>query len=211
MKVLSVNIGERKTIKWQFKTVETGIFKYEVDTSIFLGEEDVDNDDVVDRKYHGGIDKAVYAYSKTNYNYFQKLYPDIEFYNGIFGENLTFDNLKETETFIGDIFQIGEAILQVSQPRIPCFKLGIVFDNQKMVKDFLNSPYCGFYFRVSQNGFVKKGDEIKLLERSKNSMTVAEVFSIHTTNKGNNPFIKKALDLEFLAEQSKNSIKKRLN
>jgi len=210
MKVLSVNIGERKKIQWKFKYLETGIFKYEVSTPIFLDKKDVDNDNVIDRKYHGGIDKAVYGFSKRNYQYFKKLHPNIEFYNGIFGENLTFDDLKETETYIGDVFQIGEAILQVSQPRIPCFKLGIVFKNQKIVKDFLNSPYCGFYFRVLQSGFVKQADKVKLIKKAKNSMTVAEIFSIHTKNTGNNPFIYKALDLEFLAEQSKNSIKKRL-
>jgi len=210
MKVLSVNIGKPKKVTWQFKTVETGIFKYAVDNPIFLDATDVKNDHVIDRKHHGGKDKAVYVFSKSNYAYFEKIYPEIEFYYGIFGENITVDQLSEKEVFIGDIFQIGDAQIQVSQPRIPCFKLGIVFNNQKMVKDFLNSSYCGIYFRVLQSGFVKKEDELKLIKRAKNSMTVAEVFSIHTTNKGNNPFIEKALKLEFLAEASKKSIFKRL-
>jgi len=211
MKVLSVNIGERKKIKWQFKTVETGIFKFAVDKPIFLDIEDVDNDNVVDRKYHGGNDKAVYMYSKSNYKYFQELYPYLAFYNGFFGENITIDKLSETEVFIGDVFKIGETIIQVSQPRFPCFKLGIVFNNQAIVKQFLNSPYSGFYFRVLQKGFVKKDDEMVLIEKAQNSMTVAEIYSIYTTNKGNNPFIEKALTLKFLAEQCKTSIRKRLS
>jgi MOSC domain-containing protein YiiM len=210
MKVLSVNIGKSKKIKWQFKTVETGIFKYAVDIPIFLDTEDVKNDHVIDRKHHGGNDKAVYMYAKNNYKFFQELYPDLEFHNGIFGENITIDNLSETEVYIGDIFQIGEAIIQVSQPRFPCFKLGIVFNNQKIVKQFLNAPFSGFYFRVLQKGIVKKDDEMNLIEKAKNSMTVAEIYSIYTTNKGNNLFIKKALNLEFLAEQCKASIKKRM-
>jgi MOSC domain-containing protein YiiM len=210
MKVLSVNIGKSKKIKWQFKTVETGIFKYAVDIPIFLDLEDVENDHVIDRKHHGGNDKAVYVYSKSNYKYFQDLYPDVVFHNGIFGENITIANLSENEVYIGDVFQIGEAIIQVSQPRFPCFKLGIVFNNQKIVKQFLNAPFSGFYFRVLQKGFVKKNDKITLIKKAKNSMTVAEIYSIYTKNKGNNPFIKKALNLEFLAEQCKTSIKKRM-
>jgi len=208
MKVLSANIGERKKITWQFKTVETGIFKNAVDKPIFLDLEDVKNDDVVDRRYHGGNDKAIYMYSKSNYAYFQKLYPKLDFYNGFFGENITIDKLSEKEVFIGDIFKIGDAIIQVSQPRFPCFKLGIVFNNQEIVKQFLNSPFSGFYFRVLKKGTVKKNDNMVLIEKAKNSMTVAEIFSIYTSNKGNNPFIEKALALEFLATQCKLSIKK---
>ena len=211
MKVCSVNIGERKKIEWKFKTIETGIFKYAVDNAIFLDVEDVENDHVVDRKHHGGNDKAVYMYSKSNYAYFEKLYPEINLYHGIFGENITIDKLSEEEVFIGDIFKIGDAIIQVSQPRFPCFKLGIVFNNQEIVKQFLNAPYCGFYFRILKQGTVKKGDEMMLIENAKNSMTVADVYSIYTKNKGNNPFIEKALALEFLAEQCKTSIKKRMS
>ena len=210
MKVVSVNIGERKKITWKFKTVETGIYKYAVDKPIFLELEDVKNDDVVDRKYHGGNDKAVYMYSKSNYAYFQKLYPKLDFYNGFFGENITIDKLSENEIFIGDIFKIGDAIIQVSQPRFPCFKLGIVFNNHEIIKQFLNSPFSGFYFRVLKKGSVKKNDSMVLIEKATNSMTVAEIFSIYTINKGNNPFIEKALSLEFLAKKCKLSLRKRM-
>lgn len=210
MRILSVNIGERKKVTWKFKTVETGIFKYAVNESVFLDTNDVENDNVIDRRYHGGKDKAVYGYSKSNYNYFQELYPKLTLHNGIFGENITIDKLSEKEVFIGDVFQIGEVIIQVSQPRFPCFKLGIVFGNQLIVKQFLNTTHCGFYFRVLKKGFVKKNDTLVLIKKAINSMTVAEVYSIYTTNKGNQPFIKKALDLEFLAKQCKISIKKRM-
>lgn len=210
MKVLSVNIGEQKKVKWQFKMVETGIFKYPVDKPIFLGQEDVKNDHVVDRKHHGGIDKAVYIYSKSNYKHFQDLYPNVDFHNGIFGENITIAQLSEENVSIGDIFKIGEALIQISQPRFPCFKLGIVFNDQKIIKQFLNAPYCGFYFRVLKKGFVRKNDEMILTKKAKNSMTVADVFSIYTKNNGNTQFIKNALNLEFLAEQCKTSLRKRI-
>lgn len=210
MKVLSVNIGKRKKIQWKNKTVETGIYKKAVDIAIFLGAEDVENDHVVDRKHHGGKDMAVYAYAKNNYAYFQKLYPDLELKNGVFGENLTVSNLFETEVYIGDIFQIGEAIIQVAQPRFPCFKLGIVFGTQKIVKQYLHTTYCGFYFRVLQQGNVQKGDKIFLLEKAKNSMTVADVYSLYSTNKENKKMIQDALNLDFLAEKCKIHFKRKL-
>ncbi|HIE45310.1 MAG TPA: MOSC domain-containing protein [Flavobacteriaceae bacterium] len=210
IKIISVNIGERKKIRWRFRTIETGIVKKAVKESIFLGDEDVEGDKVIDRKHHGGKDMAVYAYTKNHYEYFQKLHSKIDFHHGVFGENLTVSNLFETEVYIGDIFQVGEAIIQVSQPRFPCFKLGIVFGTQKIVKQFLNSAYCGFYFRVLQKGFVKKNDEFVLIKKAKNSMSVADVFSIYTKNKGNTAFIQKALNLDFLADKCKISLKKRL-
>lgn len=209
MNVLSVNISQRKKIKWKNKTVETGIFKKPVD-AIFIDKYGVTNDHVANLEHHGGEDMAVYAYCKDHYNYFQELHPNVTFYDGIFGENLTVSHLIETDVFIGDVFQVGEAIIQVSQPRFPCFKLGIVFDTQTIVKQYLHSTYTGFYFRVLQTGTVKKGDDIKRIKKAKNSMTVADVYSIYTTNKGNTAFIQKALDLEFLANRCKTSIKKRL-
>jgi len=210
MRVLSVNIGIPKEIPWQSKMVTTGIFKKEVNEPIFLDIEDVKDDHVMDRKNHAGADKAVYAYAKEHYDYFKKLYPTITFYNGIFGENLTVAGLLETEIHIGDVFQIGEAIIQVSQPRIPCYKLGIVFNNQQVIKQFLNTTYCGFYFRILKKGFVKKEDEIILLEKATNSLSVADVFSIYTTNKHNRTLINKIIKLPFLAKNSKKRIQKRL-
>ncbi|MEE9349332.1 MAG: MOSC domain-containing protein [Flavobacteriaceae bacterium] len=207
MKVLSVNIGERKKVKWRFKTIETGIFKTPVEDFIFLSDTDVEHDVVVNRKHHGGKDMAVYAYSKNHYDYFQKLYPKLPLNNGSFGENLTVTNLLETDVCIGDIFKVGEAVIQVSQPRFPCFKLGIVFGTQKIVKQFLNSTYCGFYFRIIQQGKVQKNDTITLLEKAQNSMTVAEVYSLKSTNRKNKKMIQQALNLDFLAERCKKSLK----
>lgn len=210
MKVLSVNIGEKQKVTWRGKTVETGIYKTPVNEPIFLDREDVKTDCVVDRKHHGGIDMAVYAYTKNHYDYFQKLHPNLKFNNGIFGENLTVTNLFETEINVGDTFQVGEAIVQVSQPRMPCYKLGVVFGTQKIVKQFLNTSYSGFYFRVLKNGYVKKEDEFILIEKAKNSMTMAEAFSLFTTNKSNQKLIKKALSIELLSERFKNDIRRKL-
>jgi MOSC domain-containing protein YiiM len=210
MKVLSVNIGKKQKITWRGKTIETGIYKKPVDTSIFLEKEDVKDDCVADRKHHGGKDMAVYAFTKNHYEYFQKLYPNLKLSNGIFGENLTVSNLFETEIQIGDTFQVGKAIIQVSQPRMPCYKLGIVFGTQKIVKQYLNTTYCGFYFRVLKNGKVKKDDKFVLIEKAENSMTMADAFSLFTTNKNNQELIKKALAIELLSERLKKDIRRKL-
>lgn len=176
MKLLSTNIGKRKTVTWKTKTVETGIYKHATNSPIFLGEEDVVGDDVIDRKYHGGIDQAVYGYSFKHYDYFQKLYPDLEFSCGMFGENLTFDDLNEEEITVGSTYKIGECILEVTKPRQPCSKLGIKFGTQKIVKQFWNTSYSGIYFKVLKTGFVKVDDTLELVKKQKNTPTIAEVY-----------------------------------
>ena len=111
MKIISTNIGEPRVIKWRGKEVETGIFKFPVIQPIFLGTDDVENDHVIDRRYHGGTNKACYLYSSDHYGYWQKLYPELEMPWGIFGENLTVEGLNEAQINIGDIFKIGEAVV----------------------------------------------------------------------------------------------------
>jgi MOSC domain-containing protein YiiM len=210
MKILSVNIGEKQLIEWNNKQVATGIFKKPVATSIFVQNEAVANDTVSDLKNHGGTDKAIYGYSYANYAYFSKLYPKIKMNYGVFGENITFENLDENQVQIGDTFQIGTTILQVTQPRFPCYKLGIVFNNQKILKDFLNSPHCGFYFRVLQAGNIAKNNQVKLIKEATNSMSVADVFSLYSHNKHNKTMIQKALKLEFLAKDWKKRMERKL-
>lgn len=176
MIVKSVNIGEKKVINYKGKIVETGIFKNPVNKPIFLGEEDVENDAVIDRRYHGGIEKAVYAYSENHYEYWKKLYPEIAFNFGIFGENLTISNLEETEINVGSTYQLGEVILEVTQPREPCFKLGLVFGTQAILKQFWNSTRSGIYFKVLKTGNVAIGDALVLIKKSKNTPTIAEIY-----------------------------------
>jgi len=176
MKLISTNLGDRKTITWKNKTIETGIFKNSVNYPVFLGKEDVEKDSVVDRKHHGGIDQAVYGYSEKHYAYFKKLHPDLEWNYGMFGENLTFDDLNEEEITVGSTYKIGECILEVTKPRQPCYKLGIRFNTQKIVKQFWNSTKSGIYFKVLQTGFVKTGDELIEINQIKNTPTIAEVF-----------------------------------
>ncbi|MCF6350087.1 MAG: MOSC domain-containing protein [Flavobacteriaceae bacterium] len=210
MKIQSVNIAEKREITFNGRTRYTGIYKTSVDTSIYLGKEDVKNDAVVDRKYHGGENMAVYAFGKNNYGYFEELYPNLDFTNGMFGENLTIDNLDETKIKIGDTFKINNTIIQVSQPRLPCATLGYRFGSQKIVKQFLNTTFSGIYFRVLQEGSVKKGDELILIKTTKSCLTLAEVYSLFTYNKTNTKLLKKALHLDLLSSRLKSDIRKKL-
>ncbi len=176
MKIISLNIGEKKTIQWKNKSVETGIFKYPVKDEIFLDIENVKNDTIVNRKNHGGIEKAVYAYGENHYQYFKVLHPNLDWQYGIFGENITLNYLDETQIHIGEIYQLGKAKIQVSQPRSPCFKLGIRFNDQSIVKQFWNSSKCGVYFRVLEIGYITVGNELILLETANENPTIAEVY-----------------------------------
>lgn len=210
MKVISTNIGKKQTIRWKNKTWETGIYKKPLDSGIFLGKYGVEKDTVIDKKHHGGEDMAVYAFSKNHYPFFEDLFDKVNYYNGIFGENLTIQNFNEKEIQIGDTFKIGEAIIQVSQPRLPCRTLNAVFQSDKMMKSFINTTFSGAYFRVLQEGVVRKNDTVTLVESQEYSLSLATVFSLFTSNKTTVSLIQKALSLEYLSERLKKDIKRKL-
>lgn len=189
-----------REVSWRGKTVKTGIFKVPVNSSIYLGKEDVENDSVVDRKYHGGVDKACYIYSADCYPFWKEKYPDVAMNYGAFGENITIAGLNEKNIKIGAIYQIGTAKVQVAQPRQPCFKQGIRFGTQKIVKDFLNAPYSGIYLRIIEEGKVSVGDEMIPIEIPCGGISVADVHSLFTANKNNKLLMKMAIHEPFLSE-----------
>ena len=209
MIVSSLNIGEAKTVLWRGRHIQTGIYKYPVEGDIYLGTEDVENDSVVDRRYHGGVDKACYAYGAEAYDFWSDTFPDSDFQFGFFGENLTISGLSENEIRIGDRYQIGEAIIEVSQPRQPCFKLGIRFGSQKILKTFINSPFPGVYFRVIQSGSVSKGDKLSLITTDKNELTVLEVYKLLYRLIKEPVLLDRAINSEKLADSAKAGLRKR--
>ena len=184
MKVVSVNIGERKKVQWRKKIIETGIYKYPVDKPIFLDIEDVQKDNVVDRKHHGGILQAVYAYGEQHYEGWKALYPHLDWNFGMFGENLTIINLSEEEIHVGSIYNLGETKIEVTKPRQPCYKLGIRFNDPKIIKDFWNSTKSGIYFKILETGTVSKNDELILVENKPENPTIAEVYTSKRIQKG---------------------------
>jgi MOSC domain-containing protein YiiM len=208
MQIISTNIGEPKVISWKGKEVKTGIFKYPVNHPVFLGTEDVDNDHVIDRRYHGGIDKACYLYSANHYKYWQKLYPGLEMPYGIFGENLTVEGLYEADVNIGDIFKIGEAVVQATQPRQPCFKLEFRFSDSRIVRQFVDSGFSGVYVRVLEKGNVKTGDSMQMIER-KESLSIQKVYELIYTDTLQKEAVLKAVNNPFIAASCRKDLLKR--
>lgn len=202
MKVVSTNIGAKQEVEWQGKPVSTGIFKYPTSDGIFLEKEDVRSDAVVNRQYHGGVDKACYAYSADFYNYWKSKFPDLEWDFGMFGENLTIVGLDETKISIGDTFAIGEAIIQVSEPRQPCFKLNLRFNSSLMVKQFTQFGYSGVYFRVLTEGQVNVGDTLVLQSNGVPELSIYNVFEM-IYKKGNEELREVARNHPDLAESTR--------
>ena len=118
----------------------------------------------------------MYAYSENHYAYWKELYPNLEWRFGMFGENLTISSLEETKIQIGNTYKLGEVIIEVTKPRQPCMKLGLVFETQKILKQFWNSTKCGVYFKVLQTGKVVIGDTLVLIKMNEGSPTIAEVY-----------------------------------
>jgi len=176
MKIISCNIGTKTALSWRGKTVYSGIFKKPSSQSLFLEKYDVRGDVVVDRKYHGGSDKACYIYGANNYPYWKSLYPNLDWHYGFLGENITMDKLDESTIYPGDIYELGNAIIKITDPREPCYKLGIICGNQRVLKQFREAGTPGTYVSVIQNGEVKLGDELKLIERTQDEFNLRQVF-----------------------------------
>lgn len=210
MKIISTNLAKPTTIKWNDKDVVTGIYKTPTQTPIYLGKSDVDNDEVTDRKYHGGEFKACYIFSEKHYDYWKSLYPDLDWNWGMFGENLTISNFDESEIYVGSIYEIGDALVQITQPREPCFKLGVKFKSQNILKQFIDHGFPGSYIRVLKEGFVKPGDTMVLKEKATNSLTVSEMYSLIYDREKNQNLLKLAIKNEALPEQKRNKLAKYL-
>ena len=177
MRVLSVNVGMPREVPWQGALVSTAIFKDPVAGRIALRTLNLAGDAQADLTVHGGPDKAVYAYPSEHYADWEarvgrRLTP------GAFGENLTTEGLVEDRVHIGDEFRVGTARLVVTQPRLPCFKLGIRFGDPAMVKAFLKASWPGIYFAVAEEGEVGPGDSIEQIHTDERRITVVEMFGV---------------------------------
>lgn len=198
MKVISTNIAKPTTITWNGEKLKSGIYKTPTQKPIYLGKEVVKDDEVSDRRVHGGIHKACYLFSANQYAYWQNLYPNLDWNHGMFGENLTVEDLDETKLLIGNIYKIGEALVQITQPREPCFKFGLKFGTQKVLKQFINHGYSGTYVSVLKEGLVSKGDALKLEKQSKNSLTTAQLFNVLHAKEKDQTLLKLAINNEAL-------------
>ncbi len=184
MKLISVNIGLPREVIWKGKRVTTGIFKEPVDGRVRIRTLNLDGDRQADLTVHGGPSKAVYVYPVEHYDYWRGELPDRELPWGMFGENFTAEGLLETSVNIGDRFRIGSAELMVTEPRLPCDKLGVKFARNDIIKRFLASRRTGFYFAVLQEGEVEAGDGMELLSHDENNVTLADITRLYLRDKG---------------------------
>ncbi len=210
MKVISTNIGEKTLIKWRGKEVTTGIYKNPVNYPIHLGLSNVTDDVVIDRRYHGGADKACYLYAADHYPFWKEKFPKLDWQWGMFGENITVEGLDESKIHIGDIYRIGKALVQITQPRQPCFKLGIRLKNPIAVKQFVAAEKPGTYVRVLESGLVNINDTMELIEQKTENFTLTEVFHFLYHGGQQVEQVKKALLMPELAASCRNDLKKQI-
>ena len=198
--LISVNVGLPRTVQWRDQTVTTAIFKSPVDGPVPLRKHNLEGDGQADLSVHGGPTKAVYVYPTEHYDYWRGELPDVEFGWGHFGENFSVEGMDEESICIGDEFSVGTARLVVTEPRMPCFKLSVRFGRADMPKRFLQSGRSGFYFGVVEEGQVQAGDALELLLKHPDGLTVADVASLYTTERGNIALLKKAISATALPE-----------
>ncbi len=183
MRIISLNIGLPRDVTWHGQVVTTGIFKEAVDGRIALRKLNLDGDQQADLTVHGGEYKAVYCYPLEHYDYWKKELPGHDLPMGVFGENFTTEGMLEDSVNLGDRFSMGTAEVIVTQPRLPCYKLGIRFESDAMVKRFLASGRMGFYLTVTQEGAVSAGDEIRLILRDPNAVSISEITRLYVAKK----------------------------
>lgn len=199
MRVVSVNVGEPRPVTYRGKTVQTGIWKHPVEGRIAIVGDNLVGDRQADLRVHGGRDKAIYGYPSEHYAWWREQLPDADLSWGAFGENLTVEGLLEDHVRVGERFRIGGAELMITQPRTPCFKLGIKFARPRIVKEFLRSERSGFYFAIVRPGDIGAGDAIERVHAEPASMTITELVRLSVTDEIDAATLRRAIALPGLA------------
>ncbi|NAY93270.1 MOSC domain-containing protein [Muricauda sp. JGD-17] len=208
MKIIATNLAKPTKIIWNGEEQNTGIYKYPVDTALRLEKESVANDIIADRRVHGGVYKACYLFSSVHYPYWKEKYPDLDWDWGMFGENLTVDGLDETKICIGAVYKIGTAKVQITQPREPCYKLGIRFGDQKILKEFIDHGFPGTYVKILEEGEVSVGDTIELIQESENPLTIHQFYQLLYAKTKDPKLIALAIENEALPLRKREKLKK---
>jgi len=208
--LVSVNVGLPREVPWHGRVVRTSIWKDPVEGLVHVSSLNLDGDKQSDLSVHGGPEKAVYAYPREHYEYWRRELPGTDLAWGAFGENFTTEGLLETDIRIGDRLRVGSAEFLVTQPRMPCFKLGIRFGRDDMVKRFLRSGRSGFYLAVVREGDVARGDSLEFVGRDEHGVTVADVASLYASDRDNEDLLRRVVDVPSLPESWKGYFRKRL-
>jgi MOSC domain-containing protein YiiM len=210
VKVISVNVGLPRETTVGGKSVRTSIWKYPVQGRVHVSTLNLDGDQQSDLSVHGGVDKAVYLYPSEHYSHWRTQLPDVDLPLGAFGENFTTEGILEDEIRIGDRIRVGSAEFMVTQPRMPCYKLGIRFDRRDMVKRFLESKRTGFYLAVLREGEVEMGDAIAFTEKQESGVTITDIVNLYSTDSQNQELLRRATELPALPQSWKDYFRKRL-
>ncbi|HET9807283.1 MAG TPA: MOSC domain-containing protein [Nitrososphaeraceae archaeon] len=211
MKVISVNVGLPIKVNFGREVVTTGIFKNPIKHRVKLNKLNFEGDKQADLTVHGGIDKAVYAYPSEHYEFWKKEIKDFEYSWGTFGENLTTEGLLENEVNIGDQFKIGSAKVIATQPRMPCYKLGVRFGRMDIVRRFMASERSGIYFKVAQEGEIGVNDKIELIKSDKNRVTIHDIVRLQITDGRNLELMNRAIKTKDLPEGWRNYFMEKLS
>ncbi len=198
LQVQSVNVGLPRAVDWKGRTVVTGIFKEPVAGRVAIRQFNLEGDRQADLTVHGGPEKAVYAYPAEYYTFWREQFPEMELAWGMFGENLTTQGLLDENVHIGDHFQIGSAQLVVTQPRLPCFKLGLKFGRDDVLKRFLQSGLTGFYLAVLKEGEIAALDPIKPLHHDEHQVKVSDVTRLYHQDKHDLDLLQRVVAVEAL-------------
>ena len=199
-KILSINVSLPEEIDFEGQKVTTGIFKEPIEGRIMLRTLNLDGDKQADLTVHGGPDKAVYAYPIEHYEFWHKVYPDMEMPNGMFGENFTIEGLMESEVSVGDAFEIGSSKVIATQPRMPCYKLGVKFGRMDVLKKFLASGRSGIYFKVLKEGQVGAGDSIVRIKNDTNRVGIGDIVRLYASDREDINTMRRAVKVEALPE-----------
>jgi MOSC domain-containing protein YiiM len=199
-KILSVNVSFPKEVDFEGQKVITGIFKEPIEGRVKLRTLNLDGDKQADLTVHGGSDKAVYAYPIEHYEFWRKVYPDMKMLNGMFGENFTTESLMEAEVNVGDVFRIGSSKVIATQPRMPCYKLGVKFGHMYVLKKFLASGRSGIYFKVLEEGEVGAGDSIIRIRKDINRIGISDIVRLYASNREDIKIMQRAVKVETLPD-----------
>jgi MOSC domain-containing protein YiiM len=210
MKLISVNVGLSREVTVGGKAVRTSIWKNPVQGRVHVSTLNLDGDQQSDLSVHGGVDKAVYLYPSEHYGYWRTQIPDLDLPWGAFGENFSTEGILEEQTKVGDRLRVGSAEFMVTQPRMPCFKLGIRFNRRDMVKRFLESKRTGFYLAVLREGEVENGDAIELTEKQESGITITDIMNLYPADSQNQELLRRATELPALPQSWKDYFRKRL-
>jgi MOSC domain-containing protein YiiM len=210
MRVVAISVGRPQEVEWRGRRVQTSIFKTPVSRRVHVARDNVEGDQQSDLSVHGGPEKAVYVYPTEHYDFWRRELPEAELPWGAFGENFTTEGLLEDEVWIGDRYRVGTTELVVTQPRMPCYKLGIRFDRPDMVKRFLQSRRSGFYLAVEREGEVGAGDAIERFARDETRLTVEDVVTLYAADSANQPLLARASDHPSLPGAWREYFRKRL-